>query len=291
MTCHTYCYCCFYSVNTTESTTSSSNAIVIDEEISTIPTVAGKKSWFQKPLYNNGQMHESSTNKIDVAIAKLIHARTLPFDLADDPLFHKMITLIRNSSSKYVPPNRNIISGELLESIYKTQRDETRGLLLESAKTFGLAIFGDGATITKVPLMNILAAGVHEPHGLLDIIDCTDHMAEGGVKDAAYISELILPLMRELDPMKVLFDMNTFDGAKNVQVAGELIEKHFPMTTTVHCGEHVVSLLFSDVFNYFPFQVLSNFSKRVSNSSINQFLLSNFCDSYNLTLRNYFCNR
>ena len=53
---------------------------------------------------------------------------------------------------------------------------------------FGLTIFGDGATILRTPFINILAAGVHNDAGLLDIPDCTGHVAKGFKKDAEYIS-------------------------------------------------------------------------------------------------------
>jgi len=38
----------------------------------------------------------------------------------------------------------------------------------------------------------------------------------------------MLPKMRLLDPDKNLFDWISFDGAKNVQKAGLLIEQYFP---------------------------------------------------------------
>jgi hypothetical protein len=58
---------------------------------------------------------------------------------------------------------------------------------LKDAFTFGLAIYGDGATIKTVPQVNILAASPSIPGCVLDVIDCTNHMSDGGKKDAAYI--------------------------------------------------------------------------------------------------------
>jgi hypothetical protein len=51
--------------------------------------------------------------------------------------------------------------------------------LLPESKIFGVTIFGDGATITNVPLLNILAAGPNNPFALLEIVDCTGQMAKG----------------------------------------------------------------------------------------------------------------
>lgn len=46
----------------------------------------------------------------------------------------------------------------------------------------GLICFGDGATIMNVPLINMLDSGIHNPGCVLEVIDCTGHMAEGGIK-------------------------------------------------------------------------------------------------------------
>jgi len=46
--------------------------------------------------------------------------------------------------------------------------------LLIEADVFGITVFGDGATVVKSQLANVLAAGVYEPATVRDIIDCTD---------------------------------------------------------------------------------------------------------------------
>ena len=68
--------------------------------------------------------------------------------------------------------------------------------LLPESKIFGVPIFGDGATITNVPLINILAAGPNNPFALLEIVDCTGQMAKGGKKDKKYLSGIVRPLIR-----------------------------------------------------------------------------------------------
>jgi hypothetical protein len=44
--------------------------------------------------------------------------------------------------------------------------------LSKEANMYGLSLFGDGATVHRMPLMNILATGVHEPSAVLAIVDC-----------------------------------------------------------------------------------------------------------------------
>ena len=121
-----------------------------------------------------------------------------------------------------------------------------------------MSIFFDGATIKSVPLVNVLAAGVgvNSPFALLDIADCTSHMAVGGKKDAKYIAAIISPLIRKLeDEVDVhkqsnhgIVDMVFFDGASNVQNAGKIMQTKFPHISVCHGAEHVVSLFFSNVY-------------------------------------------
>ena len=56
---------------------------------------------------------------------------------------------------------------------------------LKHRPTIGRTLTGDGAT-KQVPLINFL---VHVPGKgvkLLKIVDCTDHLSAGGIKDAMY---------------------------------------------------------------------------------------------------------
>ncbi len=221
--------------------------------------------WVQTSVSKTAPVNSDLKEKTDIAIAHLIHARCLPFDVSGDALFSKMCTLIQATNGTYVPPNRHQVSGHLLDSLYKAHMKTTEASLITDSELYGLTAYGDGATIVRVPLLNILVGGVHEPQGLLDIVDCTGHMAEGGTKNATYVAHQFLPFMRKLDPQKNRFDCVAFDGARNVQLAGELIEKHFPMVTTVHGAEHSATLFFDDVFTRCaPLKLLCNFSNRVS---------------------------
>ncbi len=80
----------------------------------------------------------------------------------------------------YKPPWRELIGGKYLDAIYKQSWKEQMSLLLTEVRIFGITVFGDGATIKNVALMNVLAAGVNNLFALLDIADCTHHLARGG---------------------------------------------------------------------------------------------------------------
>ncbi len=51
----------------------------------------------------------------------------------------------------------------------------------------------------------------------MDVVDSTELMANGGVKDTEYLAKQFIPLMQKIDPQFELFDMVAFDHAANVQ--------------------------------------------------------------------------
>ena len=113
---------------------------------------------------------------------------------------------------------------------------------------FGLCFLGDSATIRRTPFMNILGMCGTIPPVTISIHDCTGHMAMGGKKDAPFIANLFEEKILECDPHGLLTDVFFFDGASNVQKAGEVLMAKFPHSFCFHGGgEHVISLFFSSI--------------------------------------------
>ena len=52
--------------------------------------------------------------------------------------------------------------------------------------------------------------------------------------------------MGKIDPHKSITDVVMFDGASNVQLAGELLKIHHPKGSVMHGVEHTVSLFLND---------------------------------------------
>ena len=212
--------------------------------------------------------------RINVAIADFIHSHLLPFSLAQDPKLMKIIEEARKLGPSYMAPTRNDISGKYLDALYVTHWKEQMKTLLSEARIFGVTDFGDGATIKTIPLFNVLAACVNNPFALLEITDCTGHCAEGGNKDAKYIAKVIMPLINLMESEEDMHkktsprivDLVFFDGASNVQNAGEILRAFNPRISVGHGAKHVVSLFFSDVYTKVrSFVILSAFAKRVRN--------------------------
>jgi hypothetical protein len=210
---------------------------------SEVVEVSSSTGRFIQTLVHQGP-NPSVESALTMAITDCIHSHGLPFSLAGYPKFRKILHLARCAPSSYVPPDRNGVSTYLLELNYKQYIARNVKLLELDADIFGLTLFGDGATVRKMPLVNILASGVYAPAAVLEIKDCTDRMAEGEKKDARYIAELFKPHMDTLDPNHILVDLLYFDGASNVQKAGRILEAYSPRATTLHGSEHVISLFF-----------------------------------------------
>ena len=217
----------------------------------------------------------NAAGRMNIAIADFLHSQCLPFSLATDPKLAKIIKIGRTLGPNYKPPHRNYISGKYLNALYSTNWTEQMKTLMSEARVFGLTLFGDGATIKTVPLVNVLAAGINDLFALLDIADCTDHLAKGGKKDARYIAKICMPLIKQIESEVLnvngkkspgVIDLVFFDGASNVQNAGEILRAYNRRITVGHGAEHVVSLFFSDVYTKVPeFKRLSNFAKKVHN--------------------------
>jgi len=99
-----------------------------------------------------------------------------------------------------------------------------------------------GATIKTVPFLNVMASGPYNQRAVMDIINCTEYMAEGGMKDVTYVATNMKPTIEKVGSQNaVLF---AFGGAYNVQKAGSILEVWHPWATTIHAAEHVCALMF-----------------------------------------------
>jgi hypothetical protein len=185
----------------------------------------------------------SAESQLTMQISDMIHACGLPFSLASHPKFRAVLQLAKQVPATYQPPTRNSIATHLLELNYDAYMEKNAKLLKKEADKYGLTVYGDGATVKRMPLVNALVSGVHMPMAILEIFNCSSHMADGKQKDASYIAQQFMPLLDQLDPDKVLIVLVFFDGASNVQKAGCIVEANKPLITSLHGAEHVASLL------------------------------------------------
>ena len=57
-------------------------------------------------------------------------------------------------------------------------------MIKKEADIFGLLFLGDGATVSRCQLLNILASAKNIPVAVLEIFDFQGHLARGNKKDA-----------------------------------------------------------------------------------------------------------
>ena len=96
-----------------------------------------------------------------------------------------------------------------------------------------------------------------------------------------YIAELFEVKVMEYDPHFLCTDVFYFDGASNVQKAGQILMAKFPRTFCFHGGEHVVSLFFSSIAKIKPVKVHHAMLMNLSQSNTHLVYLSGF-DSQNM---------
>jgi hypothetical protein len=243
-----------------------SESTPISELSDNTPTIAKKTSITKTPtIYsqqtinaNTFECHSAShVDTLNYAIADMIHSHGLPFSLSDSPRLKLVLKLAKTVSTLYVPPSRNTVSGSLLKANFnKIQHDGRKELLNETAGIFGISIMGDGATIKKLPLFNILASGVSKPTFVLRVCDSTKHLEVGTGKHGRIIAAECIKVMKEIDPDRVLIDCLMFDGASNMVKAGKCVELIYPRITVIHGSEHVISLFCKDVLSIPPIRAV-----------------------------------
>ena len=209
--------------------------------------------------------HKKTTMEMEgarIAIADFIHGCGLPFSVSEHPKFRSMCRAMMEMPNSFKFPNRRSVAGKYLDTNYQVHQDKYKKDLLDHAETFGLMLLGDGATVKRMPLINIIASGVYCPVAVLAIADCTKQMAKGKTKSAEFIAQhLFVPHFAALDPEKKLIDMVAFDGAANVQKAGRALCEFYPRCTVIHGGEHVVSLVCGDICKLPVIYALINVNK------------------------------
>ena len=131
-----------------------------------------------------------------------------------------------------------------MDVIHDQNMERNLSLIEKESDIFGLLFLGDGATISRFPLLNILVSGKNLPG---ELVDCQGHLADGGTNNSTFICNRFLDHFKIFDPHKSIIDVIMFDGASNVQLAGELLQIRYPKITVMGGVEHTVSLFFNDV--------------------------------------------
>ena len=115
-----------------------------------------KVSIFLMGDHNTQKIITYNETRLTVAITDLIISEGLYFNLAQKPTFKKVLDLARIFSKGYQPPNRKLTSKDILDVIHYQIMERNLILIKKESNIFGLLFMGDGVTISRIPLMNIL---------------------------------------------------------------------------------------------------------------------------------------
>lgn len=143
-------------------------------------TVAKKKKQTQPKLQDLLKASESSA--ADFATAQWAIAHDIPANALSGIYWKNLTKKLSAVSPSYKPMNPQKLKKDMVPLLKKMAEQEQRAHLSHQPDA-GRTVTGDGAT-KQVPLINFL---VHVPDKgvtLLDVKDCSQHMAEGVTKDS-----------------------------------------------------------------------------------------------------------
>ena len=154
---------------------------VQDNEVQILGDLRKKKKKKQATLPNMCKAEAAAA--ADIAVASWAIAHDIPANALKGVFWKNMNNKLTKVAVNYCPVNPQKLYKVLLPQLKKlvVQRSHKH---LSHQPSVGRTFTGDGATKNKVPLINFL---VHIPGKgvtLLDVTDCTGHIAEGGIKDA-----------------------------------------------------------------------------------------------------------
>ena len=124
--------------------------------------------------------------------------------------------------------NMRQVGGECLDHNYSSCSNQNCIIVGKDADIFGLSWMSDDTTIYCMPLVNNLVMCADVTPTVVDIHDCTDHMAAGGNNDAKYLAGIMEEEIVKFDPERMHTDVFYFDGAANVQNSGLRLCELYP---------------------------------------------------------------
>jgi hypothetical protein len=171
-----------------------------------------------------------------------------PFRSIEDPRLLKAIRAWVLAGPAYIPPKRKDLVGHLLNDAVGRVSERVMVSLEAAARTGGGAtLVTDGMTHLRRPFTNMLV--IHHSFGVLSlgIIDSTEHLLEGGIKDAEYVAEQTSATISKLPAGSI--PLLVTDGASVMVSACSIVRVQHRTVAVVQCHSHRVNLLFKDVAN------------------------------------------
>ena len=189
-------------------------------------------------------MHDTSraaaSTQLSVALCELVFAHGLSDAIPGSNAMKRVLKLAREAPSTYVPPDKDAVRGKYLDQNCSLRETRALKLVRDHSEIYGCSLLSDGATVHGCSLVNILAGIPISLPPVMEIVDCTDHLASGGSKDSLFLTTEMIPVAERIGSRNVY--LYILDGASNERSSGEMLEEKYPWTTLLHGSEHVLSL-------------------------------------------------
>ena len=217
----------------------------LDTADAALDAVEARRKKVKRQLSYHEATRMGEDGAVDDALGKFIVANDLAPNILDNHFTKAAFAALRHAKTPYVPLSRGKFKNVILPRLKQRQQKATERHL-EGRPNAGRTVTGDGATKKKTPLIDIL---VHVPKGgvqLLEVVDCTQHLAEGGVKDRFFIAENLCRNIERVGPKNVF--LVVCDGGGDWSQTEDLIQSKWPWISFLHCVSHEVSLIIKDCF-------------------------------------------
>ena len=111
--------------------------------------------------------------RAEMAVADFFHSDGIAFSAVESPRFIAMCKALRFVADDFKVPNRHKLGKELLDINFNSCCESNIRELMKEGFVFGSTFLGDGATIGRMPLVNILGIVAEVPPVVIAIDDCT----------------------------------------------------------------------------------------------------------------------
>ena len=142
-----------------------------------------------QPKIHNVLKVRTDASAADYAVAQWAIAHDIPANALKGPYWKMLNQCISRTPMSYTPMNPQKLKKVMLPMLRQQAMLDSEKMLKHQPEA-GRTVTGDGATKDHIPLINFLGYVPGKGVTLLDVIDCTGHMAEGGTKDSLYVEWL-----------------------------------------------------------------------------------------------------
>ena len=181
---------------------------------------------------------------IDQQVARFVYAENLSLRIVSSPHFADLVRVLRAAPENYKLPDRNRLSGDLLDTVCTQLRATDQPLRDAMLSAYGCTILCDGwDDIDRNHLVNLLYGTAS-----MSFFEGTTQLTSEQHEDAQSIANFIVSegIDRLSPPIASVVHVVT-DTCSVMKAAWRLVEKERLWVSTTCCAPHVLSLLLKDI--------------------------------------------